>query len=217
MAHLDGDDQPGRASCEHPEGLRASRGVAGSRSIQDRHGPGGRTPETVVAEWFDLHVDAVHRYVARRVGAQTARDVVADTFRIALERFGDYDPARGTERSWLFGIATNLVRRHWRTEERRLRTHSTAAGARSVPGDPLLDVEDALDARRRLDRLIDAVCRLSVEDRDLLVLVAWEGLSATEVSAVLGIPKGTVRSRLSRARSQLRTLEALEHIGGHDG
>jgi len=74
-----------------------------------------------------------------------------------------------------------------------------------------------LDARRRLDRLIDAVCRLSVEDRDLLVLVAWEGLSATEVSAVLGIPKGTVRSRLSRVRSQLRTLEALEHIGGHDG
>ena len=217
MAHIARDEHLAHASCEHPEGQRASRGVAGSRSTQDRRGPGDRIPEAVVAEWFDLHVDAVHRYVARRVGAHTARDVVADTFRIALEHFGDYDPSRGSERSWLFGVATNLVRRHWRTEERRLRTHAAAAGARTVPGDPLLEVEDALDARRRLERLIDAVCRLSVEDRDLLVLVAWEGLSATEVSAVLGIPKGTVRSRLSRVRSQLRTLEAMEHVGGHDG
>jgi RNA polymerase sigma factor (sigma-70 family) len=183
----------------------------------DRRGLGDRTPEAVVAGWFDLHVDAVHRYVARRVGSHTARDVVADTFRVALERIAEYDPARGSERSWLFGIATNLVRRHWRTEERRLRAHAAAAGARTVLGDPLLAVEDAFDARRRLERLIDAVCRLPVEDRDLLVLVAWEGLSATEVSAVLGIPKGTVRSRLSRVRNQLRTLETLEHVGGNDG
>ena len=53
----------------------------------ERPGPGDLTPEAVVAAWFDVHVDAVHRYVARRVGAHTARDVVADTFRIALERF----------------------------------------------------------------------------------------------------------------------------------
>jgi RNA polymerase sigma factor (sigma-70 family) len=183
----------------------------------DRRGPRDRTPEVLVAEWFDLHVDAVHRYVVRRVGPHTARDVVADTFRVALERTDEYDPARGSERSWLFGIATNLLRRHWRTEERRLRAHATAAGARTVSGDPLLAVEDAFDARRRLERLIDAVCALSLEDRDLLVLIAWEGLSATEVSAVLGIPKGTVRSRLSRVRSQLRTFETLEHVGGNDG
>src|SRR5262245_5262828 len=115
---------------EHPVGPRASRGVIGSRSMLDR--PAARTREAVVAAWFDLHVDAVYRYVARRVGAHTARDVVADTFRVALEHFGEYDPSRGSERSWLFGIATNLVRRHWRTEERRLRTHSTAAAARTV-------------------------------------------------------------------------------------
>ena len=161
----------------------------------------------VVAAWFDEHVDAVHRYVARRVGEHVARDVVADTFRIALEHVHEYDERRGSERSWLFGIATNLVRRHWRSEERRLRAHAASAGRGAVHGDPLLAVEDGVDARRRLERLVDAVCELSPPDRDVLVLVAWEGLATNEVAAILAIPPGTVRSRLHRVRETLRRYE----------
>jgi RNA polymerase sigma factor (sigma-70 family) len=173
-------------------------------------------PAADLAVWFDRHVDAVHRYVARRVGGNLARDVVAETFRIAVEHVDGYDAARGSERSWLFGIATNLVRRHWRSEERRLRAYAATARRSEVHGDPLLAVEDSVDAGRRLDRLVDAVARLSPEDRDVLVLVAWEGMSSADVAAVLGVPHGTVRSRLSRVRAQLRAHETTTGAGAHD-
>ena len=62
-----------------------------------------------VAAWFDRYVDDVHAYAARRVGAELARDVVADTFRVAIEQHRRYDPAQGDVRAWLFGIATNVL------------------------------------------------------------------------------------------------------------
>lgn len=77
-------------------------------------------------------------HVARRVGRDLAADVVAEAFRIAIEDLDHYDDARGSERAWLFGIATNLVRRHWRTETGRLAAMGRY-GATQVPaGDPLL-------------------------------------------------------------------------------
>jgi RNA polymerase sigma-70 factor (ECF subfamily) len=167
----------------------------------------------VVADWFDRHVDSIYGYVARRVGEHIARDVVSETFRVALERFDQFDGARGGERAWLFGIATNVLRRHWRTEERRLRTCAAVAGSPDVTGDPLVAVEEAVDAQRRLARLVDAVCSLSSDDRDLLVLTAWEGMSSVETASVMGVPAGTVRSRLNRIRTQLRFDEALIERG----
>ena len=168
----------------------------------------------VVADWFDHHVDTIYDYVARRVGEHIARDVVSETFRVALEQFDQFDVARGGERAWLFGIATNVLRRHWRTEERRLRACAAVAATPDVTGDPLVAVEDAVDAQRRVARLVDAVCALSPDDRDLLVLTAWEGMSSTETASVLGVPAGTVRSRLNRIRTQLRTDEAPTERGG---
>jgi RNA polymerase sigma-70 factor, ECF subfamily len=76
-----------------------------------------------------------------------------------------------------------------------------------VAGDPLLVVDDGIDAQRRLDHLVDAVGRLAPEDRDLLVMIAWESCSGAEAAEMLGIPAGTVRSRLNRIRSQLRSQE----------
>jgi RNA polymerase sigma factor (sigma-70 family) len=158
-----------------------------------------------VAMLFEQHADDVFAYVARRVGAEIARDVVGEVFRIALEQFGSYDATLGSPRSWLYGIATNLVRRHWRTEVRRIRALTLNAARPAFPSDPLARVEDQLDAKRDIDRVIDAVSRLSADDRDLLVLIAWEGCSRGEVAEILGIPPGTVRSRLNRIRTQLRT------------
>jgi len=167
----------------------------------------GRDARRVVASWFDLHVDAIHAYLARRAGEQLARDVTAETFRVALEQFDRFDPQRGNERAWLYGIASNLLRHHWRTEQRQLRTHLRSPWAEPVTADPS-DVTDArLDARAELERVLAAVARLDPVDRDLLVLVAWERLSSADVAVALGIPRGTVRSRLKRIRSQLRAGE----------
>lgn len=160
-------------------------------------------PAATVAGWFDLHVDAVHAYAARRVGAELGRDVVGDTFRIALEQFDRYDPSAGTERMWLFGIATNVLHRHWRTEERRLRALRAASNRATAPFDPLVRAEERIDAGREVDALVDALDALAPADRDVLVLTVWEELSSAEVAAVLGIPAGTVRSRLNRIRREL--------------
>lgn len=160
-----------------------------------------------IAAMYDDHVDFVFAYLARRVGAQLARDLTGDVFRIGLERFSSFDPTRGSARSWLLGIATNEVRHHWRTEQRRLRALTRAGRCDATGGDPEGGVDDHLDAMSRLDRVIEGVERLSPEDRDLLVLVAWEGCSSQQVGEVLLIPPGTVRSRLNRIRAMLRADE----------
>jgi RNA polymerase sigma-70 factor, ECF subfamily len=164
------------------------------------------SPADEVARWFELYIDDVQQYVARRVGAEHAPDVVADTFRVAVERVNDFDPERGPARAWLFGIATNLVRRHWRTEQRRLRAYAEAAWRSAKPAiDPLMDVDGRLDARRRLAELADVVAALPPDDLDVLVLTAWEGMTSSEVATVLDVPAGTVRSRLNRVRTQLNS------------
>jgi len=157
---------------------------------------------------YEEHVDAIHTYVARRIGRDLAADVTAETFRIAIDQRHSFDPARGSARAWLFGIATNLIRRHWRTEERRLR-----AMARSVPlgdqsgdqtGDSIDRVAERVDAGSDARAVLAAVAALESADRELLVLIVWEELRHDEVALVLGIPTGTVRSRLHRIRRQLR-------------
>lgn len=188
---------------EHPARRRASvdvmtspdpRASADSRPAADR----GR-----VADWFDEHAAGLAAYAARRVGADLARDIVADTFRVALEQYERFDPRHGEARAWLFGIATNLIRRHWRTEERCLRTQARALDGRGTPLDPLLRTVEQLDAGRRYQQVVSAVALLPADDRDLLVLVAWEQMTSRQAAAVLGIPPGTVRSRLSRIRAEL--------------
>jgi RNA polymerase sigma factor (sigma-70 family) len=158
----------------------------------------------VVAGWFDRHVDAIHAYVCRRAGEQVARDVTAETFRVALEDFDRFDPARGHERAWLYGIASNLLRRHWRTECRLRQTQRRSVRGESGPSDPYVVVDARLDARHDVERVLAAVEQLDEEDRDLLFLVVWEQLSSAEVAVALGIPAGTVRTRLKRIRARLR-------------
>lgn len=164
-------------------------------------------PAVVVAGWFDRHVDTIHRYVARRAGEEVALDVTAETFRVALERYERFDPARGDERAWLYGIATNLLRHHWRSEQRRLRALVRLGSATAAGGDPLVHVDGRVDAERDVRRVVLAMEQLDADDRDLLVLVAWEHLSSAEISAVLGIPASTVRARMRRIRSVLRADE----------
>lgn len=152
---------------------------------------------------FDRHASAVHRYLARRIGSD-ADDLLAETFLIAFRRRATYRKLHVNVRPWLFGIATNVLRRHARQEKRRYR-----ALAR-VPADPGGEAHATDDALGRLDAqslrrdLAAALAALKRGDRDVLLLSAWAELSYNEIAAVLNIPVGTVRSRLNRARRVTR-------------
>lgn len=156
------------------------------------------------------HSEALFNYLARRVGREIAEDLVAETFRAAIESSESFDERRGDGRSWLFGIATNLARRHWRTEAQRLR----ALGRRDLDGfgggDSVLSLADGVATR--LDAAMDAsfvaaaVSELAAEDREILILAAWERMNSTEIGSVLDMTPGAVRMRLGRIRQQLRTF-----------
>lgn len=151
---------------------------------------------------FDRHAAAVHHYLARRIGAP-ADDLLAETFLAAFQRRASYQPTRLDVRPWLFGIATNVLRRHLRTEERRYRALARAGHLKTV-ADSDDSLEDRLDARARRPKLAEALASLKSGDREVLLLLAWADLSYGEIAATLDIPIGTVRSRLNRARRIVR-------------
>jgi RNA polymerase sigma-70 factor (ECF subfamily) len=155
---------------------------------------------------FDRHAAVVFRFLVRRVGRDTADELLGDTFRIAFERRASFDGTRAASaRPWLYGIATNLVAKHRRTEGRRLRATARLAAERSP--DVLADgVAGAVDAGRRWPAVAEAIAALPAADRDALLLYAWENLGYDDIAVALDIPVGTVRSRLNRARRRLREL-----------
>ncbi|RFU36745.1 RNA polymerase sigma factor [Actinomadura logoneensis] len=156
------------------------------------------------AEIFDRHYTEIHRYVDRRLGADAADDIAAETFLVAFRARASYDPERTSARPWLYGIATNLVSRHRRGEMRRYRAMARMDGRDAVEGheDRVVSAVTAQDGT-----LSAALADLAHGDRDVLLLVALAELSYTEVAQALGIAYGTVCSRLSRARRKVR--EAL--------
>lgn len=150
---------------------------------------------------FDRHFDDVYRFVARRLGRDTADDLTASVFVEAFAGFASYDEGLGSIRPWLFGIATNLVRRHRRTEERRLRAFARH-GVDPIAADA--GALDRVDASSDGPRLARALAGLAQRDRDVLLLYAWADMTYDEIAQALDIPVGTVRSRLARARQAMR-------------
>ena len=168
-----------------------------------------REPECFAAV-FDRYYPQIHGFAARRLGQNLADDVAAETFLIAFARRGHYDGSRPDARPWLYGIASNLVARHRRAEERRYRALARA-GAGEVSEGYADQVADRLDAQARRAPLAAALAQIAEGDRDVLLLVAWAGLNSEEAGQALGIPAGTARSRLHRARKQLRAALGEAH------
>ncbi|WP_212997524.1 RNA polymerase sigma factor [Winogradskya consettensis] len=154
------------------------------------------------APLFDRHAPAVHRYLARRVGGM-ADDLLAETFLVAFRRRSSYRADGVGVLPWLYGIATNVLRRHVRQEVRRYRALARLpdTAAPLTGEDAAIDRADAEALRRQL---AEALAGLNRGDRDVLLLTAWADLSYIEIAEVLGIPVGTVRSRLHRARRVTR-------------
>ncbi|MGO8884859.1 MAG: RNA polymerase sigma factor [Streptosporangiaceae bacterium] len=159
---------------------------------------------------FQEHFPPVYRFIARRVGTAIAEDLAAETFATAYRRRASFDPGRGSLRSWLYGIAGNLVRNHWRAEQ-----HLLALDARLVPEIEESDDSEMADQRVAAallaPRLAAALGQLTGDQREVLLLHAWGELSHEEIAAALQIAPGTARSRLSRARALLR-----EQLGDFD-
>ena len=113
-------------------------------------------------------------------------------------------PAWGLPRAWLLGIANNLVRQHWRAEQRMLALNSRLEAEPETIGREA-GPEAQVAASLLAPRVALALASLPAEQRDVLLLHAWGGLPDEEVAVALGLPAGTVRSRLWRARSALRS------------
>jgi RNA polymerase sigma-70 factor, ECF subfamily len=143
---------------------------------------------------YDEHVRAVAAFALRRAPtAADAEDVVAETFLVAWRRFGE---APADLRPWLFGVARHVLRHQYRAGARRDALSARLAGA-------LRGLAAGGDDG---GWLVDALRELSENDRDVLTLTAWEGLSHGEAARVLGCTPAVVAVRLHRAR---RRLEAL--------
>jgi RNA polymerase sigma factor (sigma-70 family) len=164
---------------------------------------------------FDRYYLAIHAYASRRLGSDPADDVASETFLVAFNLWQRYDTAYSSARPWLFGIAANLIARHHRAEARRyaaLARADHAAGAGLDITDRLADqVAGHLDAQAVRARLALALNDIGPADREVLLLVAWAGMSCEETARALEIPAGTARSRLHRARHRLQAA-----LGGAD-
>ena len=153
---------------------------------------------------FDEHAPGLWRYLARQAGPAAAEDLVAETFLAAWEGRAGYRAERGSVRSWLYGIAVNLLHRHHRGQAQQQRISQRLSGLRQGDDREHDRAAERVDARTRVEALAAGIARLPDGDRDVLLLTSLGGLDSAEVGAALGIPEGTVRSRLHRVRRHLR-------------
>jgi RNA polymerase sigma-70 factor (ECF subfamily) len=159
---------------------------------------------------FDAHAGAIHRYACRVSGeAATSEDVVAQTF---LEAWRLRETVRREGESlepWLYGIATNVLRNTRRTARR----YRTVLERLPAP-EPTPDIADEPAARagqqEELAAARAALKALRPPEREVVALCIWSGLSYAQAAEALGVPIGTVRSRLSRARARLQKLARQE-------
>lgn len=153
----------------------------------------------------------VWSFVRRRVASTAdADDVTAEVFTTAWRRF-DGLPARQERRLWLFGVARNVVRNHRRSERRRSRLAARviAIDAPRAGGDP---------AERPTNRMAVAFDSLAEEDRELLIMRAWDQLAVGDIAIVLQLSPNAVSQRLRRARDRLRdALESTDSVGAGHG
>jgi RNA polymerase sigma factor (sigma-70 family) len=164
-------------------------------------------------ELVAVHGARVHSYLYRRAPG-AADDLLGEVWLAAFEGRHRYDPDLGLVASWLFGIAHNVLLAHHRRERRQ-------AGVRrfghEVASDDWGLVDARLDAAGIASDLRIALAELPTDEREILLLVAWEQLTPTEAAQVLGIPAGTARSRLHRARARISgNVRSYQYAGCGD-
>lgn len=153
------------------------------------------------------HEVAVGAYLSRRAGREVAKDLLSEVWLAAYGSRRGYDRSYADARPWLFGVARNTLRRHWR----------------SAPAEELLPdltgVEGGWDPWPAIDARVDdastlraALKGLRPAEREVLTLVVWEDLSVADAARALGIPSGTAYRHLHEARRALRRAPAIVEL-----
>src|SRR5689334_6694958 len=154
---------------------------------------------------FERHATAIYNYCFRRIGNRaTAQDMLSIVFLEAWRR-KDKDLPADKVLPWLYGIATNVVRHQHRSERRY-----SAALTRLPKGGAAPDfagaAEERLDYERQAQQALAVLVQLPKREQDVFYLCDGMELSYEDAALALGVPVGTVRSRLSRARARIREL-----------
>jgi RNA polymerase sigma-70 factor (ECF subfamily) len=149
---------------------------------------------------FERHWEALFRFCQSRAGS-AGEDIAAEAFRVAFDRRGRYDARYNDARPWLFGIATNLLRDHFRSARREEQKLTRSA---SLDGLAQHDELNELERQMLGPQMARALQGLPAADRDALLLLAWADLDYEQIAQALDVPLGTVRSRIHRARQRVR-------------
>jgi len=160
---------------------------------------------------FDRHAQAIFRFLGRRIGPDDAGDLLSEVFLAAFEARTRYDRDRPSALPWLYGIASNLLNKHYRHRVSELRVVERMR-VQNDPQDHADLVTASVDAQVQLRTMAKLLEELPAGERDALLLYAWEDLTYGEIAGALGVPTGTVRSRLNRVRQRLRA--ATDEIDG---
>jgi RNA polymerase sigma-70 factor (ECF subfamily) len=171
--------------------------------------------ERAFGELFDRHSRTVYNYCFRRTADwSVAEDLTSVVFMETWRRRARVRLSADSLLPWLYGVATNVLHNH----RRSLRRHRAALErVRALPAAPN-DAAAAgarLEAERQMREVLDSVRKLPRGDQEILALCVWEGLAYAEAATALGIPVGTVRSRLARARKRLRQQTEPIRADGH--
>jgi RNA polymerase sigma-70 factor (ECF subfamily) len=170
-----------------------------------------RTDPEALDAFYREHVDAVQRFVARRVSSpELAADLTADIFVAAMESVDRYRADRGTASAWLYGIARHVVWAEYRRADRQ-RSAPVIAGSALLDGEDVADILARIDAAASARELYRAMDALPESERAVLELVAVDELPVGEAADALGIGKVAARVRLHRARRRMK-----EQLGGAD-
>ena len=166
-----------------------------------------RSGGSALAEFEQIYrsnVGVVTAYFARRCAdPQTVADLTSETIVRAANGW-DFDPQRGTARGWLFGIAANVYAQHCAHAANGRAAAFRLAGLADLPVDEIDELAGKIDAQCAGRELIERCSQLSGLERAAVELVDLDGLTPKEAAAALGVSRGVLRMRLSRARARLR-------------
>ena len=171
-------------------------------------------------ELYSQYFREVLAYCLRRGGTDDAYDAANEVFAIAWRRLADV-PSGEAARPWLFVVAKRVLYRRRRSSQRFRRLVEKAGGIRH---DGSVDPETVVVQRAEYATVLQAASRLSVRDREVLNLAAWEGLPHREIAEILGCSIAAVDQRLHRAKQRLakqyhntRPQVTLRHAAGGEG
>jgi RNA polymerase sigma factor (sigma-70 family) len=161
-----------------------------------------------IAEFEQIYrsnVGVLTAYFARRCAEpQEVADLTSETVLRAAGSFATFDPRRGSPRAWLFGIAAHVYARHRDKTVRGREATVRLAGLRPLEIPEIEELAAKIDAQQDGRKLLERCARLSAEERAAIELVDLADLTPKEAAAALGVPRGVLRMRLSRARARLR-------------